>query len=454
MADSILRRTRALNGGAPRNSAAYVLYWMQHAQRAVANPALERAAGWANECRLPLLVLFVIDPDYPDANARSYTFMLEGLRETMAAARDRGAHFALRVGRPPDVAVSLGRNAAVVVTDRGYLRHLREWRSLVAKECDCLVEEVEGEVVVPVEAASPRQETAARTIRPKLHKVVNQFLDLPAVVRLAVKADSLRSDEDETLDDIAAFVERLGCDGSVAPVGHSKGGTSEAQARLASFVAGDLDVYGDGRADIVDRHTSVLSPYLHFGQISPVEVWHAVIGAKTKDDSKAAYLEEMLVRRELAVNFVHYNRDYDSLDSVPAWAQATLQDHAAGSRDPTFTAQELEAGKTDDPYWNAAMREMRKTGYLHNHLRMYWGKRIVAYMKDARTAYITTVALNNKYFLDGRDANSFTNVSWLYGLHDRGWPENPVFGKVRIMKPSGLKRKFDIDAYVRWANAL
>ena len=454
MFDASLKRVRAVNRCTPRSDAAFVLYWMQHSQRVEANPAFERAAHWANECRLPLLVLFVVDPNYPDANARHYTFMLQGIQETAEAVASRGAHFALRVGNPADVAIEIGRRAAVVVLDRGYLRHLTEWRAAVAKDCGCLVEMVEGDVIIPVEDASGKMESAARTIRPKIHKIVREFLHLPSTIHLKVRPDGLGSADDRKLEDIPRFVEGLGCDASVPPVDHSVGGTAHANGRLKDFVSQRLGAYAQKRSDIVDRATSVLSPYLHFGQISPLVIWHAVRGAKTAADNADAYLEEMLVRRELAVNFVHYNTDYDTFASTPQWAQQTLKDHAGDQRASTFTRAELENGKTDDPYWNAAMREMRVTGYLHNSLRMYWGKRIIAYMKDPKAAYETTLYLNNKYFLDGRDANSFTNVSWLYGLHDRGWPERAVFGKVRTMTPSGLERKFDIDGYVRWASSL
>ena len=452
--DQHARRTRALNSRSPRSDTKFILYWMQHSQRADGNPALERAAYWANTCKLPLLVLFVVDPDYPDANLRHYTFMLQGLKETMAAVERRGAAFSLRLGKPAEVAVQVSREAAVVVTDRGYLRHLVAWRAQLADEARCLVEMVEGDVIVPVEEASNRQETAARTFRPRVHRALPAFLDRPQAVALKCKAAGLGSKADQALDDPAAFAQALVCDASVAPVGDIEGGSKAARSRLASFLKDDLPKYGDGRADMVQRHVSVMSPYLHFGQISPLEIYHAVNDAEAKDDSRASYVEEMLVRRELAVNFVHHERNYDSFAAMPAWARETLEAHKGDPREHTYTRKDLEAGKTHDPYWNAAMREMRLTGYLHNHMRMYWGKRLIAMTNTPRTAYETALALNNKYFLDGRDANSYANIGWLFGLHDRGWPERDVFGKVRTMTASGLKRKFDIDAYVAWTERL
>ncbi|RAI00473.1 deoxyribodipyrimidine photolyase [Acuticoccus sediminis] len=452
--DAHARRSAALNDRAPRKEAKLILYWMQHSQRAHGNPALERAAYWANQCGLPLLVLFVVDPGYPDANIRHYTFMLEGLKETIAAVEKRGAAFSLRLGSPPEVAVKVAREAAVVVTDRGYLRHLVEWRRTLARECDCLVEMVEGDAIVPVEEASGKQETAARTFRPRVHRALPAFLDLPQTVRLKHEAKDLGSKDDQHLTDVTAFAEGLGCDMSVPAVTQIRGGISEARKHLKAFLQDDFPYYGDKRLDIINRHVSVMSPYLHFGQISPLEIYHAVQDVKGHDESRASYVEEMLVRRELAINFVHYSPEYDSYKALPVWARETLEHHAGDPRDRTFTRRQLEEGKTDDPYWNAAMREMRVTGYLHNALRMYWGKRIIAYTNTPKTAYATALYLNNKYFLDGRDANSYANVGWLFGLHDRGWPERNVFGKVRTMTASGLERKFDIDACVKWANAL
>lgn len=455
MSDGEATRTSVLNERQPAPDGDFVLYWMEHSQRAEANPALDRAIAWANRLWLPLLVLFVVDPDYPEGNARHFTFMLEGLKETMAALRERGAHASLRKGKPPAVAAEVARRAAVVVTDRGYLRHLVAWRRALADAAPCRVEMVEGDVIVPVEAASQKLETAARTIRPRIHRALPAFTEMPPELALDVKAGGrLASPDDLPLDDVAAFVAGLGCDTSVPPVEHSRGGLSSARKRLARFIEDHLSRYGEGRSDIVNRNVSMLSPYLHLGQISPLEVYHTVRNAAPKPGNAEAFIEEMLVRRELAVNYVHYCQDYDRWEGVPAWARQTLEEHEKDRRPVTYSEEELEEGRTDDPYWNAAMKEMRVTGYLHNHLRMYWGKRILGWSQRPRDGYRITLRLNNKYFLDGRDANSYANVSWLYGLHDRGWPERAVYGKVRVMMPSGLERKFDVGAYVRWAQTL
>ena len=169
---------------------------------------------------------------------------------------------------------------------------------------------------------------------------------------------------------------------------------------------------------------------------------------------REAFLEELIVRRELAINFVVHERHYDSYGSLPAWARKTLDEHRDDPRPHRYTRSELERADTHDRYWNAAMQEMLKTGYMHNYMRMYWGKKIIEWTNTPEYAYSTALYLNNKYFLDGRDANSYANVAWLFGLHDRGWPERDVFGKVRYMNDKGLQRKFDIDEYAEWAEAL
>jgi len=197
-----------------------------------------------------------------------------------------------------------------------------------------------------------------------------------------------------------------------------------------------------------------MSKYLHFGQISPVAVALAAQDAKAPNEDKKSFLEELVVRRELGCNYCTYCRDYDQFKSLPQWAIETLDEHAGDEREHVYTKDELEKGETHDPYWNAAMKEMRVTGYMHNYMRMYWGKKILEWTNTPRYAFRVALDLNNKYFLDGRDCASFANVAWLFGRHDRGWPERPIYGKVRSMTAKGLERKCDIEGYVAKVEAL
>ena len=446
-------RIRRLNDRSERHGA-YVLYWMQQSQRASFNPALELAIGIANDRKLPVVVGFGLMDDYPEANARHYTFMLQGLREVRARLSERGIAFVIRRGAPDAVALDLGREAAIVVCDAGYLRHQRLWRQRVGEAAECPVLRVEGDVVVPVRLASAKAEHAARTIRPRILRHRDEFLKALPEQEAVRDARTLGLASDVELADVAAVVAGLKLDRSVPRVRRLTGGTSEARLRLGAFLEAFAG-YGQGRNQPADWRCSFMSPYLHFGQISPVEIALDVRGATAGSvEDKASYLEELIVRRELAINNVAYNPAYDRYDGLPAWAQRTLAEHAEDHRPHLYDEAALAAAATHDRYWNASMREMAHTGFMHNYMRMYWGKKILEWSPDPETAFATMLALNNRYFIDGRDANAYTNVAWCFGLHDRAWTERSIFGKVRYMNAAGLERKFDINGYVTAVDAL
>jgi deoxyribodipyrimidine photo-lyase len=449
-------RVQALNDRGRQSSGRYVLYWMQRSQRAQHNPALERALRHANEEGLPLLVVFGLMDGYPEANLRHYTFLLEGLRDAQQRLAERGVQLVVAHGRPDDVALNYADDAALLVADRGYLRHQKRWRARVAGAAPCRVEQVEGDVVVPVETVTDKAEYAARTIRPKIHEHLDRCLQLPEPAPVEIPSLSLDVDGGLSLDDIDAVTDPLDLDRSVAPVSALyRGGASEAERILNQFLAEHLDGYDGNRNQIHTNAVSHMSKYLHFGQVSPVWVAQQVRGAAGPDSDIKSYIEELVVRRELAVNHVHFRPDtYDAYGCLPDWARESLSEHADDEREHTYSRAELEQGETHDPYWNAAMKEMRETGYMHNYMRMYWGKKILEWTPDPHTAFDRTLHLNNKYFLDGRDPNSFANVAWIFGLHDRGWKERPVYGKVRYMSRGGLERKADPDAYVEKVDRL
>ena len=447
-------RCRRLNDR-DRRRGRYVLYWMQQSQRASWNPALEHAIGLANGAGLPVLVAFGLMDDYPEANLRHYRFMLEGLRETAATLRERGIGFVIRRGAPAEVAVALAEDAALVVCDRGYLRHPKAWRADVAARVGCALVQVEGDVVVPLEAASNKAEVAARTLRPKLHRLWDDYLRPLEDAAVLRPARGLQVASEVDLSDIASVLERMRLDRSVPPVRRFRGGTAAARERLGAFLEARLDGYAERRSEPAAAHSSLLSPYLHFGQISPVE---AALAVRTASAGAAAawgaFLEELIVRRELAVNFVEFAPHYDSYESLPAWARATLDQHRSDPREHTYDRARLIAAGTHDRYWNAAMREMVHTGFMPDYMRMYWAKKILEWSPDPETAFRTILRLNNRYFLDGRNPSSYANVAWVFGLHDRPWPERPVFGKVRVMSAGGLERKFDMAAYLRAVDRL
>lgn len=431
-----------------RDDGAYVLYWMQQSQRSGFNPALEYAIGEANARSLPLLVCFGLTDGFPEANARHYHFMLEGLAKVGDALSARGIGFVLRLGSPEAVALALSEQAALTVCDRGYLRIQREWRKTLADHIGCRLIQVEGDVVVPVETASAKHEYAARTLRPRIQRQWDAYLvPLPAQeVAVGFKAADLPDGVD--LSDTARLVASLKVDQDVGPVKRFKGGEDEARKRLGAFLNDGLARYADQRNKPEANAASHMSPYLHFGQISPLEIALAVRDARRgKAEDKASYLEELIVRRELAMNHALFTKDYDSYDCLPEWARLTLESQATTKRPHLYDRAQFDAGETHDRYWNAAMREMKVTGYMHNQMRMYWGKKVLEWSVGPREAWDTLLWLNNRYFLDGRDANSYTNVGWIFGLHDRPWGPQPVFGTVRSMGQNTFK-KFDAEAYV------
>lgn len=439
-------RIQPLNRLAPRKDGKYVLYWMQAAQRAVFNPALEFALERANEANLPLQVVFGLT-GFPEANARHYAFMLQGLADVAAHLEKRGVGFTVRYGAVDPVVTDLARDAATVICDRGYLRIQRDWRRTLAANIDCELIQIEGEVVVPVRVASDRHEYAARTLRPKLHRVWKDYIVELAEQTVRCKAEALKGDV--PLDDFDAVARQLNLDMSVAPVRRFIGGERQARDHLDAFLEGALSRYADERQKPEAHAASFLSPYLHFGQISPVEIALAVRADRDAGapENRAKFLEELIVRRELAINHVLHAPKYDAYESIPDWAQKALEKASGDDKPHHYTRSQFEAAGTHDRYWNAAMIEMKATGYMPNQMRMYWGKKVLEWAASPKAAFDILLYLNNKYFLDGRDPNSFTNVAWIFGLHDRPWGPQPVFGTVRSMGANTFK-KFDAEAWV------
>jgi deoxyribodipyrimidine photo-lyase len=429
----------------------FVVYWMQAAQRARMNHALEFAVRAANELRKPLVVIFGLTENYPEANERHYAFMLEGLKETQESLRARGIPMVVRRGEPDKEIAAFSRDAALVVVDDGAVRVERRWRRSAAAALDCPLVEVATNVIIPVTAASPKEEYAAATLRPKIYRLLDGFLIPLRETPLRVRSvEPVLASWD--ISDTAGALARLDLDRRIGRVPSIKGGASEAEKRLRAFVEGKLAAYAEARNDPSLDALSGLSPYLHFGQISPLRVALAV--KKAPPYGRAAFLEELIVRRELSFNFVHYNRAYDRFEGLPEWCRQTLLEHGGDRRPYLYSRTELEMALTHDPYWNAAQKEMVLTGKMHGYMRMYWAKKILEWSSSPRAAFRTALALNNAYELDGRDANAFAGVAWAFGKHDRPWARRPVFGSVRYMNAAGLRRKFDAAAYVRKVEAL
>ncbi|MEM4247777.1 MAG: deoxyribodipyrimidine photo-lyase [Candidatus Nanoarchaeia archaeon] len=437
---------KTLNNLPENNSGKYVLYWMQSAQRSICNPALEYAASQANRYSKPLVVFFGITTEFPEANLRHYTFMLEGIAELAISLQKRGIKFVVKVCKPEIEAAELAKNAVLAILDFGCLRIQKEWRANFAKIIPCKAIQVETESVIPLETAADKEMFSAAQLRRKIIPLLHRFLKPPPEIKLNCPCTEFNFNGLD-MKNLATVLKNLKVDKSVLPVSEFfKGGESEAEKKLEIFISHKLSAYAKFANNPELDFCSNLSPYLHFGQISPVRIACAV--KKFSGESVERFLEELIVRRELAMNFVHYNANYDSFACLPDWAQKTLDKHSKDKREYVYSLEAFEKAQTHDKYWNAAQNEMLCTGKMKNYMRMYWGKKILEWSSSPQEAYKIALYLNNKYELDGRDANGFAGVAWCFGKHDRPWTERNIFGMVRYMNAKGLEKKFNMTAYL------
>jgi deoxyribodipyrimidine photo-lyase len=445
---------RTLRAGEPDPAGRCVLYWMQRAQRGRDNPALNRAVALGNALRLPVLAGFALTAAYPQAQRRQYRFLAEGLEDARHDLGRRNVPLVVRRGDPSEVIPALAREAgaAAVVGDENPVRIGRRWRDAVAARLTVPFELVDADVVVPT-ALFPNEEYAARTLRPKIRRVWDRYL-VPIgnpKAHVAWRPAEVPPGEAVGADSLLASLRA----GGAGEVRGYRGGTREAERRLGRFLAERLPRYDTDRNQPVPYTTSELSAHLHFGHISPVTVALAARQSGAPAACVDGFLEELIVRRELAVNFVARNPHYDRLEGCPAWARATLEKHATDPRPVLYTPAQLESAETHDPLWNAAQKEMLLTGRMHNYLRMYWAKKILEWSPDARVAYAVALDLNDRYEMDGRDPNGYAGVAWAVGgKHDRPWPERPIFGTVRFMSYESTRRKFDAEGYAAWVDSL
>ncbi len=456
-------RLRFLRSRQGRKGGDLVLFWMQKSQRSLDNPALDLAVYLANALDLPLLCVFVLC-EYPRARDPHYRFMLEGLKTCAQDLRSRGVGFTLLKGEPVEQILAAAAQAAVLVADEGKLLFERQWRDSIAAEPDrpdMIV--VETESAVPPSAVSDHLEWSAATIRKKISARLpfslsrgksNQecclkappgqqggdFLFGEGPLEAPWASWALPAAERESAKPGQRFgallrLQRLSLDS----------GQDAALRRFDAFLHSDgLERYAQGRNDPNAKAASGMSAYLHFGQVSPLRLAEKAL--EHSPSAAQAYVEQLVVRRELALNYVLHNPGYLEYESAaPDWARRSL-----ASRDPpprVYSDGELEAARTEDPYWNAAQKELVLNGTIHNYMRMYWGKQLLRWFSDPAEAFSVALQLNDTYSLDGRDPNGYAGVAWCFGRHDRPWPERRGFGTLRAMTPSGLGKKFDADRY-------
>ena len=414
--------------------------------------AQDIALAW----KRPLLVVFCMAPAFLGATLRQYDFMLRGLRETAGEFENLGIPFALLQGPPPDTLAAFVRklDAPTVVTDFDPLRLKREWQSVFPASFRGALVEVDGHNVVPCRMVSPKQEVGARTLRPKISKLLSDFLEpfpelLPHPHRYA---------GDIPASDWGGVLTGLGTDCSVPVVKTTPPGPKAGSAALRRFLENRLHRYADKRNDPNAGAVSRLSAYFHFGQLAPHRAalealaMRGAHGGGEADENVQAFLEELIVRRELSDNFCLYNERYDSLEGAPQWALASLDKHRGDPRPYVYEYEAFEKGATHSPLWNAAQGELLRTGAMHGYMRMYWAKKILEWSESPEQAHDIALRLNDRFQLDGRDPNGYVGVLWsIGGLHDRPWKEREVYGSIRYMNARGCKRKFDSQAYIdRW----
>lgn len=426
-----------------------VLLWVQRAQRASGNHAANVAIAIANRLKRPVIAAFCLAPAYPRATLRAYHFLAEGLTELPDGFAARGVGWTLRTGDPVDVFPALVREsgACAIVTDQAPTELATSWKVAVAQRVDVPVIAVDADVVVPA-SHFPKLEWAPRTIRPKVGRLLDRYL-LPIPEPVAEHPSTFREAPDPF-----ELVRSLNLDESVGPAPFLHGGQRAARARLRRFVESHLATYDvdRNRADI--DGSSRMSPYLHYGQIAPVEIALTVMDAlcgKGRENALQSFLNELIVQRELTINFALRQPGYDTYDgAIPDWGKATLAKHAADPRPHLYSASELEQGRTQDPLWNAAQLQMVHEGYMPNRLRMYWAKQVLLWTPSPEVAYQTVVTLNDRYFLDGRDAAGYAGIAWsIGGRHDRPFPpERPVAGLVRPMGANGMRKHMNVDGYI------
>jgi deoxyribodipyrimidine photo-lyase len=445
-------RVTVRRDGDPKSDGACVVYWMQRTQRGLNNAAVDCAVTIANELGLPLIVYFSVISNFPNANLRHYVFLNQGLPDIEADLAERGISFIAR--RPPDNSLDkfLDQvNAAILIGDENPCREPERWRQVIAKRLRIPFWTVDADVVVP-SSLFPKAQHAAHVLRPKLYRELPNYLHPLKNPNAQYAWKRPKNFESSSVSgDITAGWKKF--DRTVGPVEGFVGGSHAARKRLNYFVQQLLADYDKQRNQPTVDGSSRLSAYLHFGHIGPTEIALAVdVAAKKHTSLKKArdsFFNELLVWRELAVNFVKYTPNYDSAECAEPWARRSLAEHARDPREWTYTLEQLERGETHDELWNASQLQMVHFGWMHNYMRMYWGKKILEWSRDPATAFAHAVALNDKYELDGRDPNGYAGIAWaIVGKFDRPWFDRPIFGKIRYMSAASTGKRFDSQGYI------
>lgn len=438
------RRLKVLSEGTALGSGP-VLYVMARDQRVQDNWALIYALEQANTHNVPLMVLFTLGPAFQNFSARHNEWLITSLTEVSEGLKKYQIPFFIEMGDWVTTTKKFIETHYVseVVLDFNPLEPVRSWREELVKCVATKVTLIDAHNIVPVWQTSPKAEFAAYTIRPKIHRILREYLK--TFPKLAAPKNIYSGNVPEI--DWQTVREFRQCNYSeVIPI--MIPGEAAAKTQLKWFINNILPVYEGKRNDPTETGTSGLSPYLRWGNISAQRVALEVENSDAPRSAKDAFLEELIVRRELAENYCFYTPNYTSVTAAHAWAQKTLLAHVNDKRDYVYSFEEFRDAKTHDNLWNAAQIQMVKEGKMHGFLRMYWAKKILEWTETPQQAIDIALKLNDYYELDGRDSNGVVGVMWsICGVHDRAWNERPIFGKVRYMNYAGCKRKFDVKAF-------
>jgi deoxyribodipyrimidine photo-lyase len=479
-------RITALNQQSARSDGQFVLYWMTANRRLVYNFSLDRAVEWAKKLNRPLLILEALRCDYTWASRRLHTFVIQGMRWNQEVATQSGHAYLPYVepgfGDGSGLLAELSRKAAVIITDDFPCFFLPRMIHAVARRSPVLMEAVDSNGLLPMRAADQVFPTAyafrrylQKTLTPHL-TVMPQASPLNDVTvpRLAQIPEELssrwRPASDLILGCDTAALDALPVDQSVT-VAVMKGGSAEAVRCMNRFLETRLNRYADERNQPDEDAASGLSPYLHFGHISAHEIFAALLSkegwspvdlgdVKQTRGGRAgwwgmsgaaeSFLDELVTWRELGFNMCWQRPDYDQYESLPAWAQQTLEEHSSDLRPVVYTLDQLQSATTHDALWNAAQTQLVTEGRMHNYLRMLWGKKILEWSATPRDALASMIELNNRFAVDGRNPNSYSGIFWVLGRYDRAWgPERPIFGKIRYMTSENTARKLKLSNYLR-----
>ena len=423
-----------------------VLYWMQRDKRVEDNWALIASQYIALKHKVPLYVCFQYVGEYKESNIRHYEFLFKGLHQTASDLQSKNINFIILKGLVGKVIPQLieSKKIGTLIVDYSPLKFYKKRLKIVQNKIQIPFFQVDTHNVIPVWTASDKKEFAAHTLRKKIHIKVQEFLtEFPKIVHHPY------GDKTKNKFDLDKRIKNLKIDFSVKPVDWIKSGEHFATERLKSLSQSFND-YDEYRNDPTKNALSNLSPYFHYGQLSSQRAILEIKKFNLTKNVKEAFIEQVLIRKELADNFCEYENNYDYFEGFHPWAQKTLNEHRNDEREYLYPKEQFEEAKTHDPLWNAAQIQMMSTGKMHGYMRMYWAKKIMEWSSSPETAQQIAIELNDKYQLDGRDPNGYTGIAWsIGGIHDRAWFERPVYGKIRYMNYNGCKSKFDVAKYIK-----